>query len=60
MKIGLFYEDKYTKEHFLCVNFTRSYYQWEDSKGNLINELKEDAWKHMKFKAVKKLKLDKT
>jgi hypothetical protein len=55
MKIGLFYEDKFTHEVFECINFTRCYYVWKDKSGKEIQELKEQAWKHMNLRAVKEV-----
>lgn len=59
MKIGLYYEDKFTHELFKCVNFTYSYYIWKNNKGEIIEEDKFEAWKHINPRAVnyrKKLK----
>jgi len=36
MKIGCVYEDSDTGKLWKCVNFTRSYYCFEDSKGNYL------------------------
>jgi hypothetical protein len=56
MKIGLYYEDKFTHELFECVNFTRCYYVWKTSSGETITEDKLKAWEHVNPRAVRSMK----